>query len=141
MRKINSEFLDVELIQYAEEYEQNAVALEALRAEYDQVNFEFEHLQATVNLDVRKNPDVYLGAVKVTEDVIKNYLLVEPRLVTARQRLINLKSTINQQQGHISVLVERRRVLEHLIELSKILYFQIPIEKKTLEERIKTVRG
>ena len=131
---IDENRLDEEWVSQPRHYYEQAVKLADARKKYEQMKAEKDVVEAELDFDVRSKPGDF-DLEKITEPVVKNTILLQPRHKEATKALIESKHSMDIVQAIIDALDHRKKALENLVSLRLANYFSEPKAPKGYEDK------
>lgn len=149
-KQIDPDALDVAWIEQSDLYYKYSDALnEALQWKNDcklkveQAKDHLENVKASLDIDIRKNPDSY-DLPKITEQVVNSAIILEKDYGNALNELYEAKEELNEAQDFVNKLYsctmtmeQRKTALEQLVRLLNQQYFSTPSEPRDLSKEYK----
>lgn len=74
-------------------------------------------VEAKANIDIRNNPLAY-GQQKVTEDAVKNIVTIQPTVIEAQSKVVELEGRLASARAIVESLETKRSSLKYLAELT-----------------------
>jgi hypothetical protein len=135
MNKEQEKLLNIDLLSLDEEWlKQPQIFMEAadkvsdLLHQKDKVKEDLERLTATVDLEIRKNPDKF-DIAKVTESAVKSTLILDKRIIKKQEELSDAIYSYNLAVNFVKALEMKKKALEGEVNLFQAQYFAIPKQK------------
>jgi hypothetical protein len=142
--EIDPNALDVEWLRQASLMYKASQLLAQARDAMDRAKNNIDAVTAEINLEIRKNPERYLGDIKVTEGSIQSALEQNKLVKSAREELDNRKFEFNMIFAGVTALEHKKSALENLVKLNGQSYFASPNAPRDLgkewEDRIENKR-
>lgn len=82
-----------------------------------QAKADFKVVEAKMSLTIRQNPVDY-GFAKITEELAKSLVLVQPEVIAAQNAVIEAEHEANVARGIVDALEIKRSSLKYLAELT-----------------------
>ena len=142
MFKLDQLCLDEALKEHAELVYQWGRRAEEARRRLDEARLELEETEASVNIQIRKNPANF-GLDKVTESAIASMVILDVKVSTAKRKVLRLKYRLGKLQVIMHGLDDRKKALEYLCQLWSQSYFaepKLPEDSKKLIDKMEDKR-
>lgn len=123
--RIDEDALDVELLEQPSLMTKYSRLLAEAKLERDLAKEELDLMRATIDLDIRDNPEKYQLS-KVTENAINNCILMEEQYQDVQKKYNQDNYEVNVLQGIINAIEHRKSALENLVKLYGQNYFAGP---------------
>lgn len=107
-------------------YLQYALQLAEARKELDRTEAEFKVCKAEVDSTIRENPHKYGLLEKLTEVLIANTVLLQPKHKKAQNRVIIAQEKVNMLYAMVTAWDHRKSALENMVRLHGQSYFSTP---------------
>jgi hypothetical protein len=124
--KINEDALDIECLEQPNLMRKYSIHLEKMILKRDQQKELLDLIKADLDLDIRTNPDKYVGDIKVTESVVAGAILRDKKYQKANQDYLEAKYEAGVAKGVIEAIYARKSMLEILVKLHGQNYFAGP---------------
>lgn len=93
--------------------------------DYEMAKADFRVVEAEIKQDIRHNPSRY-RAEKLTEDSIKEIMVLQVRWQTANKKVIDAEHWLEVCKADVATLKDRRPALEKTTDLFMVGYFSKP---------------
>lgn len=107
--------LDNQLTEHAELYRQVCDHLALYTSQRDQAKRSLEEVEAKIDGEVRE--DAAATKEKMTEAAIKQRIILDERVIAAKDKLAELALTVGRLQGLEKSYIERRHAFAKLVDL------------------------
>jgi hypothetical protein len=139
---IDEQSLDVEWLEQPSLMMKYARISANARMELDRAKEELEFTRATLDKEIRSDPDKY-GIDKVTEAVVLATIMIHKDYKEANNALINAKFESDIASSAIRAIDARKDALENLVRLHGMQYFagpsiprDITSERKKIQDKV-----
>ena len=129
--------LDDECRQQPSRYMEAAEGLAKARRTLEKAKAWLDVTRAEIDKEIRENPEKF-GITKMTETVITNAILLDPRYDKEVQYIIECKHEVDVHLATVTALDHRKKSLENLVFLHGQSYFASP---KNSEEAVNKEGG
>ena len=148
--EIDESKLDLEWLKHSGlfmKYQEQAIfaetKLDKLKEQLNVQKAEFEKFEAELELQIRKNPDLF-GIEKITEGTVKAAKLADKgrenelkKIQNLNMEIVDQKEKMNLYYGATKAFVQRKSALENLVQLYFASYYSQPSEnKKSIKDKI-----
>lgn len=134
---IDKHHLDEELVKHPKELHKYAELLADAEEEHSTKKARLEIVEAELSKDIRSDPVKY-DLPKVTEDAIRNTVILQERYQTAKAKLIAAKHKVDVLEAVVEALRDTRSMLENLVKLFLSDYYAEPRLPKDFREEVET---
>lgn len=134
--------LDEALAEHSELVYQWGLKAEDARRRLDQAKLDLEETEASVNIEIRKNPKDF-GLDKVTESTIASMVILSDLVKKVKRKVLTLKHRLGKLQVIMHGLDDRKKALEYLCQLWSQSYFaepKLPEESRKLMDKMEDRR-
>jgi len=123
--RIDPEALDVEWLGQADLMRRYTRHAAEMKREVDEAKERLEVGKATIEMDIRANPDKY-GLSKVTESAIQSVMVLQDEYRQLMKEYIDAKYEADIAIGAVRAVDQRKSALEELVRLLGSSYFAGP---------------
>jgi hypothetical protein len=95
------------------------------RQAHSRAESDLEVIEAELKRDIRKKPAEF-DVDKITEDVVKSTVLLQPRYQWGLAEVIRTKHVVDTLTGFMSALENRKKGLENAVTLLGMDFFSVP---------------
>jgi hypothetical protein len=135
---INQDALDEEWLRQPGLVKKWGKKLAAAKMNASERKAAFKLVEAKLNLEIRESPEEF-NLTKVTEDVIKNAVIVQDSYQKAQKRMFLAQKEVDDIQAVIEALDHRKSALSDLVRMELLDYHSTPTAPKgagrVLDER------
>lgn len=134
--EIDPNRLDEEWVEQVSHYHTWAMKLADAKMEYERAKSQEEMVTAEIDQRIRLHPDQFGMEKRTTEDGIKKTIVLQKSYQRAREEVIKAKHTMDQVQGAVNTLDNRKYALQDLVKLRLSDYFAEPAAPKGKQEEV-----
>ena len=130
--QIDHNALDVEWLDQPQKFMRYSVLHTDACLKVDKAKENLDVVQAELSMKIRKDPDDY-DIPKVTEATVSNAITLSPEFQEANLEYIKAKHEANILLCAVKAFDQRKRALEHLVQLLGQQYFASPSAPRDLD--------
>ncbi len=131
--RIDESALDVEWLNQPELMYKYAAHAAEMKKEVDEAKERMEVMRATLDADIRKNPEAY-GMTKVTESAIGGAITIQPNYQSAVDAYNAAQYEFGIASAAVRAVDQRKTALENLVRLLTASYFAGPQAPRDLAQ-------
>lgn len=132
--RIDKYALDTEWVHQPQLFCRYAELFAQAQYEYEESEEEVKRVAATVDNDIRRNPEKYGYDKKPTDDAIKKRIVLDKSYTDAVDKMLKAKRNMTILLGAKQAFDHRKKALESLVSLHNGQYYADPKEPKVSRE-------
>lgn len=110
------------------------------QAERDRLKAQLDLVQASMDLEVRNDPELY-GITKVTETVVANVVIRTAKYQKAQKAYFDAREKHGVLDKAITALEHKKKALESLVSLFAMNYYSEPKDRNATKQEHENVKG